>query len=103
MLRRGRYKYVFYVGYPPQLFDLETDPDEIHDLIPAGEHGEMAADLEKQLRGLLDLEAVDAQAKADQLTLVQRHGGREQVLQRGSFTNSPVPGEKPRYNPADNS
>lgn len=28
MIRHGRYKYVHYVGYPPQLFDLESDPHE---------------------------------------------------------------------------
>ena len=28
MIRIGKYKYVHYVDYPPQLFDLETDPEE---------------------------------------------------------------------------
>ncbi|MEZ5863711.1 MAG: sulfatase-like hydrolase/transferase [Geminicoccaceae bacterium] len=32
MLLRGRYKYVYYHGFPDQLFDLETDPLEQHDL-----------------------------------------------------------------------
>jgi arylsulfatase K len=32
MLRKGRYKYVAYVGYAPQLFDLEADPGELVDL-----------------------------------------------------------------------
>lgn len=32
MLRRGRYKLCYYHGAPPQLFDLETDPDELTDL-----------------------------------------------------------------------
>lgn len=32
MLRQGRWKYVQFDGYDPQLFDLETDPDELHDL-----------------------------------------------------------------------
>jgi len=103
MIRRGRYKYVFYIGYPSQLFDLDADPDEIHDLIPGGQHHELAADLERQLRSLLDLEAIDAQAKADQQTLVDRHGGRASVIQRGAFTNSPVPGEQPRYNSGNSS
>lgn len=26
MIRAGKWKYVYYVGYPPQLFDLEGDP-----------------------------------------------------------------------------
>ena len=32
MLRAGRWKLVYYHGYPPQLFDLEADPHELHDL-----------------------------------------------------------------------
>ncbi len=34
MLRRGKWKYHHYVGFPPELFDLE-DPEETRDL--AGE------------------------------------------------------------------
>ena len=30
----GRYKYVHYLGHPPQLFDLAADPEERHDLAP---------------------------------------------------------------------
>ncbi|MDP6841499.1 MAG: alkaline phosphatase family protein [Rhodospirillales bacterium] len=32
MVRTDRWKYVFYEGFPAQLFDLENDPDEFHDL-----------------------------------------------------------------------
>ncbi|MDI5922661.1 alkaline phosphatase family protein [Halomonas sp. LR5S13] len=32
MLRTDRWKYVHFRGFPPQLFDLENDPDEFHDL-----------------------------------------------------------------------
>lgn len=32
MIRRGRWKLIYYHGYPPQLFDLEDDPAELHDL-----------------------------------------------------------------------
>jgi len=32
MIRKGRYKYVHYVGMPPQLFNLDTDPQETRDL-----------------------------------------------------------------------
>ncbi len=30
----GRYKYIHYLGHPPQLFDLAADPEERHDLAP---------------------------------------------------------------------
>ena len=32
MLRKGKYKYHYYVGYRPELFDLKADPEELHDL-----------------------------------------------------------------------
>ena len=32
MLRNGRYKYNYYVGYPPELFDLDADPGEERNL-----------------------------------------------------------------------
>lgn len=32
MLRDARWKYIYYQGFRPQLFDLERDPDELHDL-----------------------------------------------------------------------
>ncbi len=32
MIRTGRWKYLYFKGYRPQLFDLESDPDEFADL-----------------------------------------------------------------------
>ena len=32
MVREGRYKYIFTHGLPPLLFDLQDDPDEMHNL-----------------------------------------------------------------------
>lgn len=46
MVREGRWKYVHYEGLPPQLFDLEVDPDELQDR--AG--GPDVADIEAGLR-----------------------------------------------------
>jgi len=97
MIREGRYKYIHYVGLPPQLFDLQDDPLETADLAGQAEHAELQGRLERRLRELLDPDAVDARARRDQEALVGRHGGREAVLSRGSFVNSPVPGETPTF------
>ncbi len=97
MLRRGKLKYIHYVGDPPQLFDLEADPDETSDLAGEAAFATVLADFEAELRGLLDPEAVDARAKADQQARIDEFGGREAVLARGTFTNSPTPGEKPVF------
>jgi choline-sulfatase len=55
------------------------------------------ANFERELRALIDPEAVDAQAKADQKALIDSFGGKEAVMSRGAFDNSPVPGETPTF------
>ena len=32
MVRQGRYKYMRYMAAPPQLFDMESDPEELENL-----------------------------------------------------------------------
>lgn len=83
MARVGKWKYVHYVGYPPQLFDLEADPFEDHDLGASPEHAEVRAMCEAKLRSVVDPEAVNAQAFAEQAATLARHGGEEAVRKRG--------------------
>lgn len=66
MLARGDYKYVHYVDHDPQLFDIAADPNETTDLIDRPEYVEVRERLDAELRSLLDPQAVDADAKADQ-------------------------------------
>ncbi len=61
MLRRGDWKYVAYVGYEPQLFNLREDPDEIRSLASA--RPEVVKEMDALLRGIVDYEAVDAKVK----------------------------------------
>ena len=91
MLRKGRWKLNYYVGFSPELFDLENDPEELMDL--AGDPayaGELAA-MEASLREICDPEAVDAQAFADQAALIEFHGGREAALKLGAPGATPPP------------
>ena len=32
MVRKSNWKYIYYEGFEPELFDLENDPEEINDL-----------------------------------------------------------------------
>ncbi|WP_114578713.1 sulfatase-like hydrolase/transferase [Saliphagus sp. LR7] len=66
MLRRGRFKYVFYPDHPDQLFDLENDPDERDDLSGDPEYNHTLSELESELRTIVDPEAADEQARRDQ-------------------------------------
>ena len=97
MLRDKQYKYIHYVSEPPQLFDLDIDPQERHNLADSSRHQATLERFERQLRAMLDPEAVDAQAKVDQQAKVEAFGGEAAVRARGAFTNSPAPGEKPAF------
>ena len=84
MLRQGAYKYVYYVGYPPQLFDLDKDPEEMTDLAGEESHASVCKSFEAQLRLICNPERVDHRAKADQAAIVERNGGKQAILTKGS-------------------
>ena len=48
MVRRGRWKLIWYAAGPNQLFDLAHDPNELHNVV--GERADIAAELEGELR-----------------------------------------------------
>jgi choline-sulfatase len=98
MIRHGSFKYVHYVGMPPQLFDLAADPYETTDLGRRPDFSGVLATCEAKLREVLDPEAVDALARADQAARIAALGGREAILSRGGFGHSPVPGTNALYN-----
>lgn len=92
LLRDDRYKLISYVGMPRQLFDLETDPDERHNLADDPAHAATLARLEAALRAICDPEEVDARAKASQQERVKAVGGAEAIVAGGvKFTHSPPP------------
>ncbi len=93
MVRVGRWKYVHYVGYAPQLFDLIADPTEENDLGESPDHAELRAECEARLRDMLDPEAVNAQAFADQARRAEALGGAAAIRARGDFSYTPAPGE----------
>lgn len=97
MIRLGKYKYVHYVGMPPMLFDLDADPGERRDLGRDPAHRETVSRCEAALRKVVDPEAADRLARADQKARIDAFGGREAVIRRGSFGHSPIPGETARF------
>ncbi len=91
MVRKGRWKYHAYVGYAPELFDLEADPEELTDLAPDPAFAGTVAAMDRELRAICDPEAVDRAAKADQAALVASVGGRSQALDLGNIGATPPP------------
>lgn len=92
MIRQGTWKYVHYTGYAPELFNLADDPmEKVNRATDPGQATRLAT-MEAALRAIVDPEAVDARAKADQAAHVERHGGPAAVLADAPIHGSPVPG-----------
>jgi choline-sulfatase len=92
MIRHGDYKYVHYVAYPPQLFDVAKDPEELHDLAGDASCARVLQECRARLYAICDPAAVDAKAKQRQAELLEAAGGREAVIARGDLGFSPPPG-----------
>ncbi|MES2193479.1 MAG: sulfatase-like hydrolase/transferase [Pseudomonadota bacterium] len=98
MVRVGRFKYVHYTKYQPQLFDLAADPDELIDLAGNPAH---AADLrrcQEALAAICDPVEVDGRVRARQAELLAANGGREAVIARGDLGFTPPPGVTAAFN-----
>lgn len=91
MIRTGKWKYVHYVGYPPQLFDLENDPDELNDLGSDSEFESVRQSCHKLLLDICDPAAVNQRAFRDQASRVAEHGGIEAILKKKTIPYTPAP------------
>ena len=65
-LRKGRWKLILCPLDPDLLFDLEADPQELHNLAPLSEHAATLAELKDEARALWDLDRFDADVRASQ-------------------------------------
>ena len=97
MIRHNQYKYVHYVDYEPQLFDLAADPQETHDLAADPGYRDVLSECESKLREVCDPDAVNTQAFRDQDAKIEENGGWEVVSQRGDFGYTPAPGQTPIF------
>ena len=97
MVRDGKYKFVYYVKYEPQLFDLRADPEELTDLAGDPAYAGVVATCEARLRSICDPEEVDARAKRRQAEQLEANGGREAVIARGDLGFSVPPGVAPHF------
>lgn len=90
MLRKGRWKYHHYVGFRPELFDLQDDPEELVDLAQSASHAEVLASMHATLLRICDPDEVDRRAQADQAALIEHYGGVEAAHKLGSSTSTPA-------------
>jgi len=75
MLRKGKYKYITYVGYPPELFDLSMDPLEGCNLAEDKRYVVVIQELDAELRRIVDPDTANAAAFAAQAATIEKHGG----------------------------
>jgi choline-sulfatase len=80
MLRKGRFKYICYVRFEPELFDMENDPEERTNLAARPEYAETVRELDAQLRAIVNPEEEDRRANEAQKKLIEGRGGPEAVM-----------------------
>jgi choline-sulfatase len=91
MVRKGRWKYVAYVGERPQLFDLERDPDEVDDLWDRPEHRVSLRDLDAEIRAICDPDEVNVRAFGDQQARIDAFGGLSGIEESRDIPFTPAP------------
>lgn len=92
MLRAGAYKLIHHLDAPAQLFNLEADPDESHDLAADPAEAARVRELERQLHAVCDPAAVDERARADQRAKAEHWGGNDAIRKEGLIVYTPPPG-----------
>jgi choline-sulfatase len=97
MLRKNDVKYVHYMDYPAQLYDLGKDPLELTDVSADPAYLSVLIEYEEMLNKLLDPEKIDAMAKQDQAERLEAGGGVDKIVAQGSPGYTPAPGEQPVY------
>jgi choline-sulfatase len=96
MLRLGRWKYMAYPGFAPQLFDLQADPFEENDLGLSAEHADWRSRLHERLcRDFADPQGISDCAFADQERRIAELGGIEAIRRRDNYDHTPVEDESP--------
>ena len=91
MLRKGRWKLVYFAeGNPPLLFDLQQDPGELSNLANDPAHAATLQVVTQELYRILDPQAVNELAFADQAKMIASLGGVEHILAMPSFNHTPL-------------
>lgn len=90
-MREGKWKYVCYPGFAPQLFDLQADPHEQNDLGLSDRHAPIRERMHDRLvREFADPDAINAHAFASQDLRIAELGGLDGINARRNYDHTPV-------------
>lgn len=91
MIRKGSWKYIYYIGFESELFNLELDPEETINRANDPQCKEVINELYKTLCVICDPEKTNEQAFSDQAKMIEEYGGREKALLIGAPAATPPP------------
>ena len=89
MVRKNRYKYITIHGHDAQLFDLEADPGEWHNLVGQDAYAEIEAELKGLILDRFDPEAIELDAR-DSIA-------RRRLIQRALMANGTQWSAEPNF------
>lgn len=95
MLRQGDWKYHYYEGFAPELFNIADDPEELTDCAKDPVSKAALDKFEETLRRMVDPTKIDRAAKDSMAALIENYGGREKAIDLGRSGSTPVPGRSP--------
>ena len=91
MIRKNKWKYIYYEGFEPELFDLENDPEEINNLSKDPKFFNILNELNRDLQNICDPKETNELAFKDQDAMIERYGGIEEAKKLGANAATPPP------------
>lgn len=80
MVRYKNYKYISYVSYNPQLFDLNKDPKELNDLAEDPSYVDVVSMMKAKLNEFGKPQEIEAMCRKDQAERLEKYGGKDNIL-----------------------
>ncbi|MEM7194041.1 MAG: sulfatase-like hydrolase/transferase [Pseudomonadota bacterium] len=90
MLRTDQWKYNYYPGYEPELFNIQDDPDELNDLAGQNQYSHHQVVCHRQLCEIVDPDVANQTAFKDQADCINRLGGIDAILQSEEYDFTPI-------------
>ena len=91
MIRYEHWKYIYYPGFTPQLFNLINDPFEKDDLGGNPNFEDIRIKCHRELKKIVDPEASNALAFSDQAERIKELGGVDTILASVDYDFTPIP------------